>query len=76
MHEAGKGTDMSTQNRMREYILAEKFHQERDAIRMDRIARRSADDNMAEYDRLSTMKRGLHRCERNRLGRLKRILNK
>ena len=77
MHEAGKGIDiMSRQNRMREYILVEKFHQERDAIRMDRITRRSADENMAEYDRLSTMKRGLHKCERNRLGRLKRILNK
>ena len=48
----------------------------RDGLRMEKLSARSAEENMAEYDRLSTMKRGLHRCERNGLGRLKRILNR
>ena len=65
---------MSSLNRMREYILATKCHKDRDAIRMDRITRRPAEDNTAELDRLKNMKRGLKKCERNRLGRLNRIV--
>ena len=51
-------------------------NQDRDGLRMAKLASRSAEENMAEWDRLSTIKRGLHRCERNRLARLKRILNR
>ena len=51
-------------------------NQDRDGLRMEKLSARSAEENMAEWDRLSTLKRGLHRCERNRLARLKRILNR
>ena len=74
MHEVGKGNDkMSSIYRMIEHIYS---NQNRDSLRMDRLTRRTAEENMAEFDRLSNMKRGLHRCERNRLGRLKRLLNR
>ena len=45
-------------------------NQDRDGLRMEKLSARSAEENMAEWDRLSKMKRGLHRCERNRLARL------
>ena len=44
---------MSSLNRMREYIITwAKFHKDRDAIRMDRLTKRPAEDNTAELDRL------------------------
>ena len=74
MHEAGKGIDiMSRLGKMTENMYS---NQDRDGLRMEKLSARSADANMAEWDRLSTMKRGLKNCERNRLGRLKRILGK
>ena len=74
MHEVGKGNDkMSSIYRMIEPIYG---NRDRDSLRMDRLTKRTAEENMAEFDRLSNQKRGLKRCERNRLGRLKRLLNK
>ena len=63
---------MSNINRMIEHIYST---QDRDRLRMDRLTQRTSEENVAEFDRLSLMKRGLHRCERNRLDRLKRLLN-
>ena len=57
-------------------MIENTINQDRDGYRMSKLSSRSVEENMAEWDRLSTMKRGLHRCERNRLGRLKRVLNK
>ena len=74
MHEVGKGNDkMISIYRMLEHIYG---NRDRDSLRMDRLTKRTAEENMAEFDRLSNQKRGLKRCERNRLGRLKRLLNK
>ena len=74
MHEVGKGNDkMSSIYRMIEHIYG---NRDRDSLRMDRLTQRTAEENMAEFDRLSNQKRGLKRCERNRLGRLKRLLNR
>ena len=44
-------------------------------LRMDKLAKRSVEENEAEYKRLKSIKRGLKNCERNRLSRLERVMS-
>jgi hypothetical protein len=63
---------MSRLGKMRENMYS---NMNRHDLRMDKLAKRSVEENEAEYKRLKSIKRGLKNCERNRLSRLERVMS-
>jgi len=63
---------MSRLGKMRENMYP---NMNRHDLRMNKLAKRSVEENEAEYKRLKSIKRGLKNCERNRLSRLERVMS-